>query len=315
MSIYPKGIMTQYNTVRDRIEDMLDHLGAKVRPFVWDIVERRADGFISHLNDTIEKIIDNPEWEEEGNKAIRDYAELLEFHITTMDHDEVPEREEDAMTPEELDLIRDAMKTYVLDSLPDVPTQNGRREKRSLEELVKQVADYLDYQDEQIKNVTRDTLMAILIEWYNKNRESVEDVDTLFDDVSIFIELVHGEIDNLLNQPDASFKIESYMAQYNDELFDLLTDRDPEVDARYDVNVLDGELLTLMLSLRWISGPRNLPDSMMLDLLSLRNTTLELHNEFLSTGIELEDLIKNYDSIAVNDRMRRRLEESLASKA
>lgn len=306
--------MTQYYTVRDRIEDMLDHLEDHVSPFVWDVVERRVDEFIGHLNDVIERIIENPEWEEEGNREIRDYAELLELHVTSIDPDEVPDSQEDTITPEVLDLIRGSIKEYIIDSLPDAPVKSGRRQKKTLEELVKKVEDYMEYQNSQVRNVTRDTLMTILTKWYNDHRDIVEDIDSVYDDVSIFVGLVHDEIDTLLDQSDTHFKIESYISQYNDELFDLLTDRDPDTQPRYDVSELDDAHLSLMLGLRWISGPRDLPDSIMLDLLSLRDTRPELHNEFLSTGVELDDLISNYESIEVTDRMRKRLEVALAKK-
>lgn len=289
-------LMTEYYIIRDRIEDLYKYLEETIHPVILNVVKNHIDRFSNQLDQVIEKIIENPEYAELGRREIMDHAETLHRLATPISVGEV-----DLTVIEKIHM---AIQLYIINILPNIHVKSAISPTRYLEELLNEIRVAIRHHSDQVKNLTRYTLTEVLHNWCRSRRLLVMDIDSVYNDVATFINLVHNQIDIMLEGSQSYSRIESYMSRYNDVLFDVLTNRDPDLDERFDIRSLDDQMLDLLSEMRWIDAPTDMPNCITSDINSICGN---------QSGIKLSDVISNYNSLEVNEVLRERLESIIES--
>lgn len=296
--------MAHYYSIQVKLDEMLEDLDKTISASRWELVARYVGQFESQLTDIMRKIARRPDLETEYRQELLDRVDDLELNILAIDtSDPIISRKEDR-------LIKTAIADYIVDTITHVNSRRTISRDNKLLKLANQVRQYIRYNREQIKNMTEDVLMSILNKWYIEWQDEVDNIDEVYNRVSSFIRTQHHLINSMMVGENQDYWIATQMELYNDKLFDVIQGPNLDVHTR-SIDNLEDELLNLLIDLRWRSAPRNIPRSITGDLESLRDESLDLDDKLQASGIELEDIVLNYNSISINDKMQTDLDAIL----
>lgn len=303
--------MFSYYKVRDGAMKALEELESQINTPAWNVIERRINEFLAAMGMIIEEYYENPELDEQGWREVRRYASILEHQIAALEIVDVDSRYVDD------DVLYDDRR-LALDLINDLITINIPNIGSKLDLVIDLFNSYIDYNYEQVKNEVWTYLIPILDDWYQLRLDKKDvdegDLEQTYRMVHQFIYDTNQDIESILNGSNRFLDIESYMYYYNDRLFDAISGRDIDTSTRRNIDSLDEPHIELLSELRWRSDPNASRIAIENQLQNLRDYNQDLYQYVLSTGIELEDIVKNFNSISKHNQTRQDLELILASK-
>lgn len=296
--------MAKYYILRDKIDEMLEYLDDNITPARWELAARYSGRFEDKLVELIRDIVRRPDLESEYRQELLDLVDELELNIIAIDTGYHINNEKDDR------MVKEAINEYIRDTITHIDSRRTVSRDNKLLNLAIQVRHYIQHNREQLKNVTQDVLMSILNQWYIDWQDEVNDIEEVYNRVSEFIRSQHGLINAMMHGENQDYWIDVQMGLYNDKLFDVI--QGPSLNIRNrSIKNLEYTLLDLLIKMRWRDAPRNMPRSITSELESLSDESLDLDDKLQATGIDLEDIVLNYNSIAVNDKMQSDLDEIL----
>lgn len=289
--------MINYEHIINRLNTILIQIRMNTEPEVWNDIKGPTREFMEEATNIVQNMSIEPDYIDEGYNKFRSYVRMNEDDKTIVAKiQDVADRYQ--LKPEVVSRNMQLLAELVLKELPEYV------EKENIGSLLKQLRDQVKLNARSVKNNTRRHLMTILHSWYD---DHIEDrADAIYNSVSEFINKVHNDIDTLLEGSNPREEIESYMDTYNDDLFYAILDRDP-AQGRASLFSLTDEEIVLLIQLRWLSGPFNTRQSINSQLDDLYHDIGFPSDMELTTGIELDDLISNFDSVDVTNRIKKSL--------
>lgn len=184
----------------------------------------------------------------------------------------------------------------LLNQLNEIIEEYIPRIENQMDTLANRIDEYMKYHEDRVENISEITLRRILNDWINERRRmndiSEEDITSTTIDILDFINNTHNHIEYAIRGDRPTDSIHRYMSGFNSRLFDVISGRPSNSNEPRNLYDLNEPYIELLVMMRWIQNS----------------------DQPMNTGITIDDLVSDFDSLLVNERMRSDLQSILSSQ-
>ena len=283
--------MTNFNDIKIGTIELVEFLELIVSIPVWAVIEPRIREFADTVN-AVRSVYINTDNLEDARNEIIEHIGALEGFVSGLTLDDINDPSVDQLTLD--DAINDTLDEIKEKIRHNLPSSSDKAVR-----LADLIEFYLYNYNDNVRVTTSSKLRHIANDWYDeRGRErdlSDEEADALFALAVNFADEVDRDLEKILKGSNKVRDVYEYMDTYNDRLFDLLSGRDPNSTKRRDLHSLSDPVVKLLVMMRYRDG-------VVAGLVDVKDLPV------YSTGVDIHDLIRNFDTIEINEDMKKGLE-------